>query len=104
MSKMREWVQTWLRISVGITAGLLLLAAVAVGQAATEMPKSQAAQTAPPAVQGQQLCSPGAGICKVVQDSPGLTAPAKTNGQSTIDFPGTKQPAKARKQSNPKSE
>jgi hypothetical protein len=104
MSKMREWVQTWLRISVGITAGLLLLAAVAVGQAATEMPKSQAAQTAPPAVQGQQLCSPGAGICKVVQDSPGLTAPAKTNGQATIDFPGTKQPAKARKQSNPKSE
>lgn len=101
MQKMRNWVNTWLGASVGVTAGLLFLAAVTVGHAAAEPQKGKAVQQ--PA-QGQQLCpaTPGTGTCKIVLDCPPVKAPGKTTCQATIDCPEIKQPAKTQKK--PKSE
>ena len=61
---------------MGVTAGLVFLAAVTVGQAATEPQKGKAVQQP---TQGQQLCpaTPGAGECKVVLDCPGGKATGK---------------------------
>ena len=100
MQKMRKWVNTWLGACVGVTAGLLFLAAVTVGHAATEAQKGKAVEK--PA-QGQQLCpaTPGAGPCKVVIDCPTIKAPGKTTCKATIDCPGQK-PVKTKKK--PKSQ
>ncbi len=101
MQKMHKLVNTWLGTLVGVTAGLLFLAAVTVGHAATEPQKGKAVEQS---TQGQQLCpaTPGAGPCKVVLDCPPIKSPGKTTCQATIDCPGTKQPVKGKKK--PKSE
>jgi hypothetical protein len=101
MQKMRNWVNTWLGACVGVTAGLLFLAAVTVGHAAAEPQKGKAVQHP---VQGQQLCpaTPGAEACQVVLDCPTLKTPGKTICEATIDCPGPKEPVKAKKK--PKSE
>jgi hypothetical protein len=102
MQEMRKWVSSWLGTLVGVTAGLLFLAAVTVGHAATESKKPDKA--AQEAIQGQQLCpgTPGAGTCKVVLDRPSLKLPGKTVCQATIDCPGTKQPVKPKEKSKSK--
>jgi hypothetical protein len=98
MQRMRKLVKTRLGILMGLTAGLLFLAAVTGGHAATESQKPGKAVEQP--TQGQQLCpATGTGPCKVVLDCPPSKSPGKTNCQASIDCPGTKQPAKAQKKS-----
>jgi hypothetical protein len=98
MQKMRKWVHTRLGAFVGVPAGLLFLAAVTMGQAATEPQKGKAVEQS---TQGQQICpaTPGAGPCKVVLDCPPIQSPGKTTCQATIDCPGTKEPVKTKKKS-----
>ncbi len=100
MQKMRKWVNTWLGAMVGLTAGLLFLAAVTVGHAA-EPQKAKAVQQP---VQGQQICpaTPGGGTCQLILDCPPVKNPGKTICEATIDCPGTKEPVKTKKE--PKSE
>jgi hypothetical protein len=101
MQKMQKWGSNWLGAFVGVTGGLLFLAAVTVGYAATEPQKGKAVVQS---IQGQQLCpaTPGAGPCKVVIDCPPVKAPGKATCQATIDCPGTRQPVKTKKK--PKTE
>ena len=91
IQKKRKWVNTWLGACVGVTAGLVFLAAVTVGPAAAEPQKGKAVEQS---TQGQQLCPaiPGAGPCKIVLDCPAGKTPGKAACQPTIDCPGTKQP------------
>lgn len=100
MRNQRTWVHPWLEAFVGVTAGLLFLAAVTVGHAATEPQKSKAVQQPAP---GQQLCpaTPGADACKVVLDCPPGKVPGKDVCQTTVDCPDFKAPAKTQKK--PKS-
>ncbi len=72
---------------MGVSAGLLFLAMVAVGHAATEPPKTGKVEQK--ATQGQQMChTPGAqGQCQVRIDCPAIKAPGKTVCQATIDCP-----------------
>jgi len=72
---------------MGVSAGLLFLAMVAVGHAATEPPKTGKVEQK--ATQGQQMCpAPGPqGQCQVQIDCPGLKVPGKTVCQATIDCP-----------------
>ena len=95
MQKMRKWVNNWLAASVGLIAGLLLLATVTACHAAAEPQKGKMVEQP---VQGQQLCpaTPGAGPCKIVLDCPSVKAPGKTTCEATIDCPGTKQPVKTK--------
>ncbi|MFA5111517.1 MAG: hypothetical protein WC443_08940 [Desulfobaccales bacterium] len=95
---MRKWANTWLGASVGLAAGLLLMAAVSVGQAAGE-PQVKGKTVEQPA-QGQQVCpsTPG-GTCQVNIECPPIKAPGQTTCQATIDCPPAKQPAKAKKKS-----
>jgi hypothetical protein len=101
MQRRRTWVNNWLGVFVGVTAGLLFLVAVTVGHAAPEPKQGKAVQQP---TQGQQLCpsTPGAGPCQVVLDCPPVKAPGKTTCQATIDCPGTKQPVNTGKK--PKSD
>ena len=103
MHNMRKWVNSRLGALLGVTAGLLFLAAVTVGHAATEAKTPGKAVQQP--TQGQQLCpgTPGAGTCKVVLDCPAIKTPGKTTCQAAIDCPGPqKQPAKAKENSKSK--
>jgi hypothetical protein len=103
MQEMRKWVDSWLGTLVGVTAGLLFLAAVTTGYAASEAKKPGQAVQQP--TQGQQLCpATGGGPCKVVLDCPAIKSLGKTTCQATIDCPGTKQPVKTKKKSKSKSE
>lgn len=72
---------------MGVFAGLLFLAMVAVGHAATEPPKTGKVEQK--ATQGQQMCpTPGAqGQCEVRIDCPAIKVPGKTVCQATIDCP-----------------
>ncbi len=99
MQKMRRRVNNWLRTCVGVSAGLLILAVGTMGQATTDPQKGQAAEQP---TQGQQLCAPGAGTCKVILDSPATKAPSRTSGQAASNCPDTKQPVKTKPK--PKSE
>jgi hypothetical protein len=100
----RKWLTSWLGTLLGVTAGLLFLAAVTVGQAATEA--NQPGQAVQVTIQGQQLCpgTPGAGPCKIVIDCPSIKTPGKAVCQTTIDCPA-KQTTKSQKktESKPKS-
>jgi hypothetical protein len=101
MQKMRQCVNTWRGACLRVTAGILFLTAATLGSAAAEPPKGK---TAAQPAQGQQLCpaTPGGGTCQVVPDCPPGKAPGKDKGQVSVDGPGTKTPATAKK--NPKSE
>ncbi len=83
MGNMRKLINYWLVVA----AGLLFLAMVTVGQAATEPPKTGQAEQQP--TQGQQMCpAPGApGQCQVRIDCPPVKAPGKTVCRATIDCP-----------------
>ena len=72
---------------LGVALGLLLLAMVTVGQAASEPAKKGVGEQKP--IQGQQLCPPpGAqGQCQVQIDCPPMKAPGQTTCQATIDCP-----------------
>jgi hypothetical protein len=96
MQKTREWVNTWLGAFVGVSAGVLFMAAVTLGYAAPEPQKGKAVEQS---TQGQQLCpaTPGAGTCKVVLDCPPIKTPGKTTCQATVDCPPAKQPVKPKK-------
>ncbi len=97
MRKMRKWVNTRLGASLGLAAGLLLMATVSAGQAAGEQVKGQTVEQ--PAA-GQQVCpaTPG-GTCQVNIECPPIKAPGQTTCKATIDCPPAKQPAKAKKKS-----
>ena len=102
MRKRRNWINSRLGAAVGLAAGLLLLAAVTVGQAAAEpRVKGQAVEKS---VQGQQLCpaTPGTSVCQVILDCPAIQAPGKTVCKATIDCPPPKQAGKQQKK--PKSD
>jgi hypothetical protein len=101
MQKVRKWLNTRIGTCVGVTAGLLFMAAVTVAHADTETKQGKAIQQP---TQGQQLCpaTPGAGQCKIVLDCPAVKVPGKTTCQATIDCPGTKQPVKTKKKSKSK--
>ena len=87
IQKMRKWVNTWLGACVGVTAGLVFLAAVTVGPAAAEPQKGKAVEQS---TQGQQLCpaTPGAGPCKVVLDCPAGKTPGKDHVPAHHRLPG----------------
>lgn len=72
---------------MGVFAGLLFLAMVAVGHAATEPPKPGKVEQK--ATQGQQTCpAPGTeGQCQARIDCPAIKAPGQTVCQATIDCP-----------------
>ncbi len=72
---------------MGVAAGLLFLAMVTVGQAASEPQKAGKGEQKP--TQGQQLCPPPGtkGQCLVQIDCPAVKAPGKTVCQATIDCP-----------------
>ena len=102
MQKTRKWLNSWPGTLMGVTAGLLFLAAVTVGHAATEAKKpGKAVQLT---IQGQQLCpeTPGFGPCKIVIDCPSLKTPGKTICQATIDCPA-QQTTKSQKKTESKS-
>jgi len=87
MGKMRKLINYRLGAWMGAAAGLLFLAMVAVGHAATEPPKTGEGEQKP--IQGQQMCpTTGAkGICQVQIDCPAVKAPGKTVCRATIDCP-----------------
>ncbi len=87
MGKIRILINSWLGPWMGVSAGMLFLAMVAVGHAATEPPKTAKGEQKP--AQGQQVCpAPGApGQCQVVIDCPAIKTPGKTVCQATIDCP-----------------
>ena len=84
MRTLRKWVNSRLGALLGVTAGLLFLAAVAAGQAVEAQGKPET-KPAP----GQQLCpaTPGAATCQVTIECPPIQAPGKTTCQATIDCP-----------------
>jgi hypothetical protein len=97
MQKIRNWLSCRRGALVGAAAGLLWLAVVTLGQAATE-PQGKGQGIEKP-VQGQQLCpaTPGAGVCQIKVECPPIEAPGKTACRATIDCPGVKQPVKPKK-------
>jgi hypothetical protein len=101
MYKTRKCLNSWLGVLIGVTAGLLFLTAVTVGQAATEAKKPGTPVQL--TIQGQQLCpgTPGAGPCKIVIDCPSIKAPGETVCRATIDCPA-KQTTKPQKKTESK--
>jgi len=89
MQKTRKWLNSWQGALMGVTAGLLLLAAVTVGHAAT---KAKTGQPVAEPAQGQLLCpaTPGAAPCKIILDCPSIKSPGKTVCKAVIDCPGPK--------------
>lgn len=100
MQKMRHWVNSRGGAWLGAVAGLLWLAMVTVGQAATETTGPGKAVEKP--VQRQQLCDPASGTCRVKVECPPIKAPGKAACQTTIDCPAGKLPVKSKQK--PKSE
>jgi hypothetical protein len=93
MGKMRRLINSRMGAWMGGGAGLLFLAMVTVGHAATEPPKTGQGEQKP--AQGQHLCPPpGAQQCQVRIDCPPVKAPGKTVCRATFDCP----PAPKKKQ------
>jgi hypothetical protein len=97
MQKIRNWVNPRRGVLRGATVGLLCLAVVTLGQAATE-PVGKGKGVEKP-VQGQQLspATPGAGICQVKIECPPGSTPGKGVCQTAIDCPGGKPTVKTKK-------
>jgi hypothetical protein len=97
MQKIRTWLNSRLGVIVAGAAGLLGLAVVTLGQAATEPPKGQGVEKT---VQGKQLspARPGVAACQIKVECPPLEGPGKAACQTAIDCPGVKPPVKPKKQ------
>ena len=95
MQKIKKWCNSRLGAGLGLAVGLLCLAAVTVGHAASEGKGTGDKK----GVASQQLCpaTPGTGPCQVKVGCPPIQTPGKTACQATIDCPPAKPSVKAKK-------